>query len=240
MIDRYIDASKNMTPSGGGTNKKCYSFDDVVLLVGAFVNGADEESILKNKLDSLQTNGVNVCRILEKACVDGKEYELQEKAKGEELFQFRCWYTPEGQRRFLETLNSLSNQDISFYKKFLDDWSKILQMGFAIDPSKSTNFFYDGKEISFIDLNLTGNYEREREWMLIHAAVVLRGGGALWFCKDVMDEAKEKVKIIYQKLGKVGLELGEDMDKYISYLDPNDECDLKEYFEAHKNGPSMR
>ncbi len=236
-IDKYISASQSMDAAAGGTNKKCYVFDDVVLLEGSF---GEEEIQRKQKIDALKERGVNVCRILENATVDNKNYELQERAKGEELFQFKFWHSSEGQQKYLKVLNSLSNQDISFYEKFLTDWNRILDTGLSVDPSKGSNFFYDGENISFIDLNVSNNYESEREWMLKHAAVVLRGGGLLWQCKDVHEEANEKVKIIYQQLGKVGLEMGENIDEYISYLDPNDEYGLNDYFELYQKGSSRK
>jgi len=236
-IDKYISASQSMDATAGGTNKKCYTFDDVVLLEGAF---GDEELQRKEKIDILKNNGVNVCRILEYASIDNKKYELQEKAKGEELFQFKFWHTPEGQQKYLKVLDSLSNQDISFYEKFLTDWNKILNTGLSVDPSKSTNFFYDGENISFIDLNISSNQEKERDWMLKHAAVVLRGGGLLWQCKDVYEEANEKVKIIYQQLGEAGIKMGENIDEYISYLDPNGDYGLNDYFNSYQKGSTRK
>ena len=226
-----------MNVSGGGTNKKCYTFDDVVLLEGSF---DEEEQRRKEKLDTLKNNGVNVCRILESSTVDNKKYELQERAKGEELYQSKLYKTREGQQKYLKVLDNLSNQDISFYEKFLTDWNKILQSGLYVDPSKSENFFYDGENISFIDLNNSNNYERERELMLIHAAVVLRGGGLLWMCKDVYEQANEKVRKIYEKLGEIGLEMGENIDEFISSVDPNDEYGLSDYFGLYQKGSTRK
>ena len=238
QINEYISASQSMDASSKGTNKKCYIFDDVVLLSGLF---GEDESQIKEKIDSLKDSGVNICRILEIVTIDNKNYELQERAEGEELYQLKLDRTHEGQLKFLEVLDSLSRQDISFYEKFLTDWKKILDAGLVIDPSKSTNFLYDGKNITFIDLGINEDYqEKAKLWMLIHAAVVLRGGGLLWQCKDVYEEAKEKVKIIYQKIGKVGLEMGESIDDYISYLDPHDEYGLKDYFSVSKIGSSRK
>ena len=236
-IDKYINASKSMNVSGGGTNKKCYTFDDVVLLEGSF---DEEKQKRKEKLDTLKNNGVNVCRILESSTVDNKKYELQERAKGEELYQSKFYKTYEGQQKYLKVLDNLSNQNISFYEKFLTDWNKILQSGLYVDPSKSENFFYDGENISFIDLNNINNYERERELMLIHAAVVLRGGGLLWMCKDVYKKANEKVRKIYEKLGEIGLKMGENIDEYISSVDPNGEYGLRDYFGLYQKGPTRR
>ncbi len=234
MIDKYIEASKKMDALGGGSNKKCYVFDDAVLLKGSFVNKGEEYQIRKERLNFLKQNGVNVCTVLENATINGERYELQEKAKGKELFHQEYSPTLEEQQNFLETLDSLSSKDLSFYEKFLNDWDKILQMGFDVDPSKSSNFFYDGESISFIDLNITNNYDVRRPWMLREAAVVLRGGGLLWQCKDVFEEAKEKVKIIYQKIGKVGLSLGEDIEEFILYADPYGRFDLQECFKSYK------
>ena len=234
MIEKYIEFSKKMDPIGSGSNKKCYVFDNVVLLKGDFVN-PESDLIKKEKLDILKNNGVNVCRILDNLKINDIRYELQEKAKGNELFNFNLVRNPSGHQRFLETLDSLSKQDISFFKKFLEDWYNILQMGFDVDPSKSTNFFYDGESICFIDLNITNNSEKRLPWMFKEAAVVLRGGGLLWQCKDVYEEANEKVKIIYQKLGCAALELGVDIDDYINFLDENGEYELKDYFEEYQN-----
>jgi len=234
MIEKYIDLSKNMDHCGSGSNKKCYVFDDVVLLKGDFVN-PEAFSIKKEKLDLLKNNGVNVCSILDNAIVDGVRYELQERAKGEELFNYSLIRSSEGHQKYLSILDSLSKQDISFFKKFLEDWYMILKMGVDVDPSKSTNFFYNNDSICFIDLNLIDNIESRLSWLFKEAAVVLRGGGLLWQCKDVYEEANERVKIIYQKLGCAALELGADIDDYVEFLDPNNEYELKDYFEKYQN-----
>ena len=234
MIDKYIEIIKNSSLIKKGSNKVCYIFDDVVLLKGSFVNNGEEDIIRKNKLDKLYDNGVNVCRVLESKIINNEKYELQERAKGEELFHLYAKPTKEEQLHFLKTLDSLSKQDISFFEEFLVNWNKILEMGFDVDPSKSTNFFYDGKSISFIDLNITNNYEIRRPWMLREAAVVLRGGGLLWRFTDVYEEANEKIKIIYQKLGKAAIELGEDVEEYINYFDSSGEYGLADYLNSYK------
>ena len=234
MIEKYIKLSKNMQPHKSGSNSKCYVFDDVVLLVTPYPSDSKKMGIKKEKLDILKNNGVNVCRVLDYALDETIEYELQERAKGEELYYYRLAYTSLGQAKYLKMLDSISNQDINFFIKFLEDWRKILQLGFDVDPSKSTNFFYDGKSICFIDLNLTNNYEDRIRYMAIEGAVVLRGGGLLWQAKDVHQEANEKVKVIYQKYGKALLELGKNIDEYISFVDPNGDYELKEYFNSYK------
>lgn len=230
MIDKYIKESYNMKPSSNGSNKVCYCIDDYVLLKGDFVNDGEEEIIKRDKLNLLKANGVNVCRVLENTIIDNKRYELQVRAKGEELYNYHFSYNLEGQKKYLSVLNSLSNQDTQFFKKFIEDWCKILEIGFDVDPSKCSNFFYDGKKITFIDLNLTNNYAKRAPWILREIAVVLRGGGLLWQCKKVYEDANEKVKIIYQKIGEAAIELDYDINELISYIDPNGEYGLKEYF----------
>lgn len=232
MIKKYIEASRNMKPLASGSNKECYVFDEVVLLKSPYYLN-DDDSIRVSKLDALKNNGVNVCRVIERIILNNTEYELQEKAKGEELFNFRLYTTPAGQQKYLEILDSLSKQDIPFYEKFLEDWNMILQMGFTIDPSKCTNFFYDGSNIVFIDLNLTDDDENSNRNMLIRAGVVLRGGGLLWKCKDVYNEANERIKIIYQKLGKAALKFGVDIDNFVLYFDPDGEYDLRNSIETY-------
>lgn len=241
MIEKYIEASKNMNAIGGGSNKKCYVFDEVVLLKEPVYNNLkepfDEKKLIqeaKERLDFLKKSGVNVCNTLESTIIGNEKYELQEKARGKELFHQKYNLTQMEQQSFLETLDSLSNKDLSFYEKFLDDWDKILQVGFCVDPSKSSNFFYDGEKISFIDLNFNNDYETRKAFMLREAAVVLRGGGLLWQCKDVFEKANERVRIIYQKLGVAGLNLGENIEEFISYIDPYGEYNLEEYFTSYK------
>ena len=230
MIEKYIKESYNMKTSSRGSNKVCYYFDDYVLLKGDFVNHGKEEITKRDKLNFLKANGVNVCRVLENTIIDNKRYELQERAKGEELYNFNFSHNIEGQKKYLSVLNSLSNQNINFFKKFIEDWHKILEIGLDVDPSKCSNFFYDGREITFIDLNLTNNYEKRVPWILREIAPVLRGGGLLWMCQNVYEEANEKVKIIYQKIGEAAILLDYDITNYISYTDPKGEYGLREYF----------
>ena len=241
VIEEYINASKNMTSSSGGTNKKCYLFDNVVLLEED-TRGAKKIFQAKGKIDILKSKDVNVCRILETTIINDKLYELQEKASGKEMFENYGDSSLEGQQEFLKTLDSLSKKDESFYKKFLSDWANILESGFIIDPSKNGNFFYDGEKITFIDLDFVEDEKKEkisnaREHMLIHAAIILRGGGLPWYYKNFFAEANEKVKIIYQKLGKAAIELGENVESYISYLDSDGNYGLREYFDSFQGSP---
>lgn len=230
MIDKYIEIAKSIDPAGSGSNKKCYIFDDVVLLKGSFVNKGEEDLLRQQKIAMLKNAGVDVYNILDRAVIGNTRYELQERAKGEELFLTKFSLNPVEEQKFLERLDDLSRKDIPFFVKFLEDWDKILQTGLDVDPSKSTNFFYDGETIGFIDLNLANNYERRRPWMLREAGIVLSGCGLVWRCKDVQPEAQERVKIIFQKLGQAGLELGENIDEFIEYVDKYNTYGLKEYF----------
>ena len=230
MIDKYIEIAKKLDPSGSGSNKKCYIFDNVVLLKGSFVNKDEEDLIRQQKIAMLKNNGVPVCNILDRAVVDNTRYELQERAKGEELFPTKFKLSDLEEQKYLERLDDLSRKDISFYIKFLKDWDKILQSGLDVDPSKSTNFFYDGETICFIDLNLANNYEMRRPWMLCEAGIVLSGCGLAWRCEKVGQEVQERIKIIFQRLGQAGLELGEDIEKYIEYEDKYGTYGLEEYF----------
>ncbi len=235
LIEKYIQASKRMDASVRGSNKKCYVFGDVVLLKGLFTGDNNEKYKKKERKELLKQSGVNVCRTIDILIEDNIEYELQERAKGEILYYYKMAYTPEGKRKFLSVLDSLSNQDISFYKKFLEDWYKILDMGFDVDPSKCSNFFYDGKSICFIDLNLKSNSVDRSSWVLREAATVLRGGGIVFACKDIYDEADEKIRIIYQKICMAALELGLNIDDFIDYFDLDGHYGLKEIFNKSYN-----
>lgn len=233
-IEEAIKKSKNMSPVKGGSNKKCYIIDDYALLVGSSVDRDNLATEKINKIQNLKNEGINVIITIEVKTISGIDYELQERAPGEELYDYYDMKSSEaGQLKYLKRLISLSEESIDFYMKFLNDWDSLLKSGIAVDPCKMSNFFYEkGKGIYFVDLNiLTSKYEDRKEYMYYEAASVLRGGSLLWMCNLVEDQAIEYVKIIYQKLGIAIIKLNGNIDEYINRIDPENEYSLKSFFE---------
>ena len=234
LIDNFIEKSKSMEISSKGSNKTCYLFEEYALLCGQSAESYNQVTNRIELIKQLKLDGVNVVCPLQIKIVDGKSYELQERANGEALFPVSLKNDEIGQLKYLKTLVLISEEDISFYEKMLSDWDSILALGIDIDPSKSSNFFYKPGSISFVDLNICEkSYEERKKYQYLEMASVLRGGGLLWQCKNVYHEATELVKKIYIKLGEAVLNRGEDIQEYINQVDQDSEYNLEEYFSKY-------
>lgn len=233
-IDGFIQKTNGIEISGKGSNKVCYLFDNYALLCNRY-GDQDEQMVDRIELiKKLKAQGVNVVCILETKIVEGKIYELQERAQGEALFPNSLKNDEVGQLKYLKTLLLISEEDIMFYEKMLSDWDNILASGLDVDPSKSTNFFYTKGSVSFIDLNMRDKtYEERKQYQYLEMASVLRGGGLLWQCKNVYNEANELVKKIYIKLGQAVIKMGGNIEDYINQVDKDGEYNLKDYFSKY-------
>ena len=237
-IDYYINQSQNMEESDPGSNKTCYIFDDVVLLSGDNIDPYYEQK--KVILDDLKEKGVSVVRIIDKTTIDGKDYELQEKAKGEGLFPMsELLKSEDGPQIFLQTLHSISNEDIEFYEKFLLDWEALIDAGIYIDVANNQNFFYSkGEGITFIDLDLLGTGAKDLEVEKVERkrseyfeiANMLTGSGLINKFKSVRGDAASEIKTIYQKLGMAVINTGGNIADFINQVDPSGQFGLEEYF----------
>ena len=236
LINYYIDKIKDIPSESKGSNKECFVFDNYVLLRGNSVD-REERAIQKIKImHDLKEKGINIAPLLEYTRIDNKDYELQMRAPGEELYNSKMSTSVEGQKKYLERLKNISLESPEFYDKFITDWNAILETGLDVDPSKSSNFFYQKGSICFIDLNkMDASLAKREEYKYMEMAVVLRGGGLPWFCDLVTSEALELIPIIYQKLGESIIRNNGDIDKYISQIDPDNRYKLSEYFKQKEN-----
>ena len=152
LIDKFITTEKNTTK--GGSNKKCFLFDEYALLYGSF---KEEELQKVIKISNvLEQKGVAILSTLEyKVDVPPNElgyargYSLQRRASGDELY--RRGMTEE---EYTARLKEIVKMDPEKLDKFISDWLAITEAGLRVDPSKCENFFYSEGKISFIDLGL--------------------------------------------------------------------------------------
>lgn len=155
MLINYFINSKQDDHDRNGSNKKCFLFDNYVLLYGSC-----KEEELKKLIqigNSLEQKGVAILPTLEyKIDVPPNElgyargYFLQKRAQGKELYNSKM-----SEDEYKKRLNEVSKMSSEQMDKFVSDWLAISEAGLMIDPSKCGNFFYSDGKISFIDLNLS-------------------------------------------------------------------------------------
>ena len=152
LIDNLIASGKRELRTGG-SNKKCFLFDDYVLLYGSF-----KEEELKQVMtieQDLAGQGVNVLPTLDyriEVAATGlgfvKGYLLQRRARGSELYRRDM-----SEAQYAQRVREIAEMSPEKTDKFVADWMAITNAGLRIDPSKCENFFYDEGKIHFIDMN---------------------------------------------------------------------------------------
>ena len=154
MINDLIN-SRQTTHNKNGNNKKCYLFEDYVLLYGSYKE--EELKQLIQMSNSLEKRGVAILPTLEYKIVSppnplgyAKGYFLQKRAKGTELYHSQM-----SSEEYQERLNEIAHMSPPQIDLFVSDWLSISEAGLLIDPSKCENFFYSNGRISFIDLNIS-------------------------------------------------------------------------------------
>lgn len=216
LIDFIIKKAEDQEVSAKGGNKNCYLIDEYALLEGTV-----KEEELKEVIEiqhNLANKGVNLAKTIDYKLLGGDEdkkyrkaYILQDRAKGEALHQGfrRSNYLKlseeeknEKHESYLDKINSLSEEDSMFYEKFAEDWQEIVKQGLIIDPSKTTNFFYEkGKSINFIDLDLnTFGNNIPIETMFMEMSVVLANSTEYITYKN---EGVENIEQINSKLATI-------------------------------------
>lgn len=227
------DASEKMHPNSGGTNKKCFVFDDVVLLVGsAQVDSQEGYYHQKEIIESLIESGVSIALPIEYTRIDGVDYEIQERAHGSELYEHDWIYgkSDESIKEYINRLHQIAEEDITFFEKYVRDWNSIIESGLIIDPSKLGNFFYEhGKAITFIDLSIqedNSTLDTSLEKQYLELSTILIG------YKINEKQGFDEIRTIYQKLGTAIINIGGDIDTFISVVDPDNQYDLSNYFDS--------
>ena len=172
-IDLYIRNIDDSKLIGNGSNKKCFDFGDVVLLKYSCSDDYVESEFnniigVKEKLDG---NPVNAYKILDYKFDNGFFYVLESKVNGYPIQEYKrnsmyefdsvdeavLYYNLSrvSVLKYIERLKQLNN--ISILDKFFSDYVAIMKSGIVVDPSKTSNFLFDGKKVSFIDLNCHDN-----------------------------------------------------------------------------------
>ena len=221
LINSFIN-SKQDNHDRNGSNKKCFLFDDYVLLYGSC-----KEEELKQLIqigNSLEQKGVAILPTLEYKIVsepDGgyaKGYFLQKRAQGSELYNKKM-----SEEEYKKRLHEVSQMSTEQMDKFVSDWLAISEAGLMIDPSKCENFFYFDGKISFIDLNLTKESKSLGE-NFSRVSNVLFGLGLKTKYKtdgnDFMNILK-KVSLSFLKKGMALSDIKTITSKYTYFMDEN-------------------
>ena len=217
IIDDFIEKSEIQEIDKQGGNKKCFLFAGYALLLGSFKE--EDIEFVKEKQKELVDEGVNVVPIVEYKAISEandlgytKGYILQRRAKGEELYGAVKDITKE---KYDKRMESLANESQEFYDKTVEDFIKIFDKGLQVDPSKSSNFFYEaGKKINFIDLDRSFDNNRDKGYDYISMTTVLIGGGGYYsFAGQQGSKTQENAANIMQKLKSSFVKNGYDAEK---------------------------
>lgn len=209
MIDSFIDRASKMDVSAKGGNKACYLFPSYALLRGSLK--VSEVEFVMQKQQELAQNAVNVVPIVAyKEVIPANElgysrgYILQRKAQGEPLHAKSA-----EKKDYMDTIANLAQEQDTFYDKFASDWLAIEKSGLKIDPSKSTNFFYEkGEKLNFIDLDQKKSPIKEKYHFMEMSAVLL-GGGKFFNHYNENDKANTQNAVnVISKLKKSFIKLG--------------------------------
>lgn len=224
MIDKYVEQIKDRKFDERGTSKLCWCFDDVVLLeaMGRISPG---QVLIQEKLKSL---GVNTYEILEQKKIGDKFYILETRVKGTPIQEYRCKtndvtsisdieYNYKIERKYiqnylkrLETISSNKEQ----LKQFVESWFKIIDLGICIDPSKTTNFYYDNEiGYSFLDLDTNGIIFNNK--MVFHYIFyVIRWCHSGCITEEEIKKENELLIRIVNMLKEICEELGLNINEY--------------------------
>ncbi len=203
LIDEFINSEKREQVKAGG-NKKCFVFDEYVLLYGSFKEEELQQEMRIAK--ELQILGVPLIPTLEYRVVlppneigYSRGYMLQQRAKGNWLYSWGMKENEYEQR--LSEIGELGQEKID---KFVSDWMKIIEAGLQVDPSKAENFFYDNGNITFIDLNLR-KVPINFQYAFLEVAEVLMGLGLK--SKKYSDKLCKIIKKVSRSFMKQGVPL---------------------------------
>ena len=205
LIDDFINSGKRERDKSGGT-KKCFVFDEYVLLYGGFKEEELQQEMQIGK--ELQILGVQLIPTLEYKVVlppnelgYSRGYMLQQRAKGTWLYS---WGMKEDEyKQRLSEIAELGQEKID---KFVSDWMKIIEAGLQVDPSKTENFFYDNGNITFIDLNLR-KVPINFQYAFWEVTEVLMGLGLK--SKEYSNDLAKVIKKVSHSFVKIGLPLKE-------------------------------
>lgn len=236
-IDDLIQAAKNREPDARGSNKKCYIIGDYALLrcnTGIDVEKLQREIMLEK---ALREKGVNVVQTLDYKVTEESTvgqyqvgYILQERAGGTPLHENNVGEydraTEENKIKFheeyIDRLKSLATESPEFYCKFIADWLEIEKSGLRMDPSKTSNFYYEkGKQINFIDVIVGGNRADGIETTCFEIATVLTGGAKYRRIEskdEIASRANEQISNIFKKLEEALVQQGMKRENVIKIL----------------------
>lgn len=247
-IDDYISKVQGLVPDAKGGNKQCFFVDGYALLKTNSINEKELASVMPIEKE-LKEMGVKISTTLDyrvNSEDEGKEFKsgyiLQERAQGHVLHKTETYHKmskeelEKSNQEYIGTLRSLQGEKQELFDKFVSDWIEITKRGLMIDPSKTSNFYYDqGNSINFIDLNVDkrnngGNLDMNK---ICGEMAVILGNGTKYhsYLKDPQDRAKanEALSPILKKLTTSLVKQGMNKDEVIAILNGRyPEVDLTE------------
>ncbi len=232
-IGELIKKVQGMKSNAKGSNKECFFIDGYALLKTKSIN--EQELQQRMKIEKhLKEKGVNIVSTLEYQ-TDGMEdefglkkgYILQEMANGQllhksvNMLRMNETELEELRTEYISTLKALQIERQEFYDKFVSDWIEITKAGLKVDPSKTSNFYYEkGKQINFIDLAAKKRFEGniELETICGEMATIIANGSRYYhpdFKKNpqIIETANETLSPIFKKLTESFVRQGLDREQ---------------------------
>lgn len=235
-IDDYIQKVQGLVPDAKGGNKQCFFVDGYALLKSDAIDEQQLTSVMPIEKE-LKDIGVNISTTLDyrvNSEDEGKEFKrgyiLQEMAQGQVLYKTEAYHKMNKEelevsnQEYIATLKKLQSEKQEVFDKFVSDWVEITKRGLKVDPSKTSNFYYDeGNSINFIDLNIDkrNNANLDMNTICGEMAVILANGSKYYsYLKGPQDRASanESLSPIFKKLTASLVKQGMDKDEVIEII----------------------
>ncbi len=200
-INEAIKRSQEITDYKRGGNKKCIIIGNYALLSGNINKDYTDRTI--EIINEASDRGINVVKILDYKIDDSttlhnfgsggcyqKGWILQDKAKGEELYSSSIKRISiirdesvvndltdylSNIEDYVNRLSMIAEAPFEMIVKFVKDYDYLYSHYLNVDPSKTTNYFYDKDNgFSFIDLEYTGPREINKKFLPGEIVMVLK------------------------------------------------------------------
>ena len=247
-IDDRINEVDKDKAENSGTSKQCYNLGDVILLKGNFEFNQDNY-YFNNMLNNM---GIKTPRVIAMQKKKDTNYVLEERVEGQPIQEYipnkiypmnttedivnNYSIEKEYVRKYLDRLKELSEKP-NVLGKFADDYFSILENGGFVDPSKTTNFIYNEKGISFIDINLRKNKTPINDYYYVfhYIMYIISWCHSDCFTEEEAKEENEYLNKILDILKNTCTKMNLNVDSFVVNLDNEPlSKDIEKRFEFRK------